>query len=133
MKFEESVGAVVVCSDKFLLLQYTEGHWGLVKGHIEKGETKEETVMRELEEETGVTDAELITDFEETIGYYIKRKELISKKVTFFLIKTTVEKISLAIGEHVDYAWLDYEQALMKLTFENVKRVLTKAKEYLSN
>ena len=131
MKFEESVGAVVVNDDKFLLLKYKSGHWGLVKGHIEEGETKEETVMRELEEETGITKAVLDTSFNESIGYYFKRSELISKKVTYFLIRTSVKEVRLDEREHVTYAWLTYEKALKRLTFENTRRVLIKAGQFL--
>ena len=129
MKFEESVGGVVVNGDKFLLLKYTQAHWGFVKGHIEPGETKEETLRRELEEETGITDAVIITEFKEEIGYYFKNT---SKKVTFFLIKTNINEIALSSDEHVDYAWLTFDKALERLSFENTKRLLMKAKTFLS-
>lgn len=131
MRTEESVGAVVVRGDKFLLLNYSQGHWGFVKGHIENGETKKDTILRELKEETGITKAELITDFEESIGYYFKRNELIAKKVTFYLIKTKTKKIVLSSDEHINFAWLNYDKALNKLTFENTKRVLRKAMDFL--
>jgi len=128
VKFEDSVGGVVVNGDKFLLLKYRQGHWGFVKGHIEPGETKEETLTRELEEETGITEAELITEFNEEIGYYFNNT---SKKVTFFLIKTSVSEVTLSSDEHVDYAWLSFNEARERLSFENTKRLLRKAKEFL--
>lgn len=132
MKFEESVGAVVYHKDKFLVLRYGKGHWGFVKGHIEEGETREQTVMRELEEETGITDAEIIPGFSEVIGYYFRRKDVISKKVTFFLIKSNTDKVKISY-EHSEYKWLAYEEALNQLTFESTKRILRKAKEFMSS
>jgi len=39
---------------KYLVLEY-ESHWGFVKGGIEKGENEKETAIRELEEETGIS------------------------------------------------------------------------------
>ncbi len=55
---------VVVCSfyEGRLLLSYHSGHqsWETQGGHIEQGETPEEAARRELYEESGVSDAELI-------------------------------------------------------------------------
>jgi 8-oxo-dGTP pyrophosphatase MutT (NUDIX family) len=132
MEFEESVGAVVFHKDKFLVLRYGKGHWGFVKGHIEEDETKEQTVMRELKEETGITNAKIIPGFNEVIGYYFRRKGVVSKKVTFFLIKSNTSNVRISY-EHSEYAWLEFEKALHKLTFESTKRVLRLAKEFMSS
>lgn len=130
MRFDSSVGAVVFKGSKFLLLKYAAGHWGFVKGHVEIGETKEETLMRELREETGVTDAVIIPGFSEEIGYYFRDKVLVSKKVNFLLIESMTDKVVLS-DEHVSYAWLSYESALKKLSFETTRNVLRKAKKFL--
>jgi bis(5'-nucleosidyl)-tetraphosphatase len=65
IKEEKSIAAVVYNQNEYLLLKYGLGHWEFVKGHIEKGETEKETIMRELEEETGITDASIIEGFKE--------------------------------------------------------------------
>ena len=58
---EKSCGAVVFLKTleetKYLLLQYEAGHWDFVKGNVEPEESEKETVLRELQEETGITDA----------------------------------------------------------------------------
>ena len=90
MRFDESVGAVVFKGSKFLVLEYSAGHWDFVKGHIEGSETNSETLMRELFEETGITDAVIIPGFSEVIGYYFRDKVLVSKKVTFLLVKSGI-------------------------------------------
>ena len=55
---------VVVCSfyKGQMLLSYHSGHhsWETQGGHIETGETPENAARRELYEESGVTDAEII-------------------------------------------------------------------------
>lgn len=131
VKAEESVGAVVYHKGEFLLLEYGKGkHWGFVKGHIEGDETKKDTILRELEEETGITDAEIINGFSESLGYYFKRDELVSKKVTYFLIVAGSKKVRLS-HEHSSYQWLPFNKALNKLSFENTKRVLRKARPFL--
>ena len=57
MEHEKSCGAVIFRvgnATKYLLLHYEAGHWDFVKGHSEKGESEEETVRREILEETGL-------------------------------------------------------------------------------
>ncbi|MFH1332713.1 MAG: NUDIX domain-containing protein, partial [archaeon] len=60
---EKSAGVIVYNNGEFLILQYTAGHWDFPKGHIEKGETERETALRELKEETGITDAFFVKGF----------------------------------------------------------------------
>jgi hypothetical protein len=47
------------------------------------------------------------------------------------LAETTAKEISLS-HEHLDYQWLGYEKSMQKLTYDNAKRVLAKAEEFLS-
>ena len=117
--------------NQFLLLNYPQGHWDFVKGKIEENEQAHETAKREASEETGITDFHFIDGFEEYVEYDFRFKnEDIHKKVIFFLAKTDTKKIRLS-HEHIDYIWLEYEHALKKITYENAKNVLSKAKEFL--
>jgi 8-oxo-dGTP pyrophosphatase MutT (NUDIX family) len=131
MKYERSSGAVVFNKHKFLLLKYGLGHWGLVKGNIEEGESKEETMMRELREETGIERAHLIDGFEEKVDYfYTFRGEKIHKFVTYFLIESEEVNVDLSF-EHEEFIWLPYEVAIEKVDYEDTKKVLRKAKNFL--
>ena len=131
MEKELSAGAIIFHGKKFLLLHYESGHWDFVKGKVEKKESYKETVSRECKEETGITDLEFVTGFEEKIHYFYTRKgKRISKTVVFLLAKTKTEKVKLSY-EHIGFAWLPYKQALEKLTFENAKQMLKKAHAFL--
>lgn len=132
---EKSCGAVVFIKKdtevNFLLLHYEAGHWDFVKGNVEPGESEKATVLRELQEETGIVDAQFIEGFKEKIEYFYRRQgATIHKQVIFFLIETHTEKVELSF-EHVGYTWLDYEHAMEKLTFKSAKDVLQKAHEFL--
>lgn len=132
---EKSCGAVVFIKKeeqtKYLLLNYAARHWDFVKGNVEPNETEKETVLRELKEETGITDATFIESFKETIAYFYRRQGLtVHKEVVFFIIETHTEKVELSF-EHIGYIWLDYKQAMEKLTFKNAKDVLQKAHDFL--
>ena len=131
---EKSCGAVVFLKNSevnYLLLRYGAGHWDFVKGNVEPNESEKDTVIRELQEETGIVDAQFIEDFREKIEYFYRRQgATIHKEVIFFLIETHTEKVKLSY-EHVGYTWLNYQRAMEKLTFKNAKDVLQKAHKLL--
>lgn len=131
---EKSCGAVVFLKKseiKYLLLHYEAGHWDFVKGNVESDESEKDTVIRELQEETGLVDAQFVEGFREEIAYFYRRQGMtIHKEVVFFLIETQTENVRISY-EHVGYTWLEYEHALEKLTFRNAKNVLRKAHRLL--
>ena len=133
MRLEKSVGCVVFREGKFLLLKHpsAKGHWSLPKGHVEKGESEEETLRREVKEETGLSDLRLMQGFREEIGYVFRDgPTLVNKSVVFYLAETKQDKVRLS-KEHSAFAWLGLEAALERLTFENDRNVLRKAAEFL--
>jgi len=134
---ETSAGIVLYRKENtknlFLLLHYPSGHWDFVKGKMEKNETTHETAIRETKEETGITDIVFAENFEEWIEYNFKYQgELVQKKVVFFLAETKTKEIKIS-HEHSGYIWMDYNASMEKTTFDNAKRVLTKAEKLLSN
>ena len=134
MKEEVSAGIILfndVDKRKFLLLNYPSKHWDFVKGKMEKDETPHETAIRETKEETGISDVEFIDGFEEEIEYYFyAENQEIHKKVIFFLGKTETREITLS-HEHLDFIWLEFDNALNKTTYENAKKLLKKSKAFL--
>ena len=134
MPREKSCGAVVFRKSgevEYLLLHYEAGHWDFVKGKVEPNESEKDTVMRELEEETGLTNAKFVGDFREEINYFFRRgSKKINKEVVYFLIQAKNGKVELSY-EHVGYDWLSYEKAMKQLTFKNAKNVLKKAHIFL--
>ena len=131
---EKSCGAVVYKGNgevEYLLLHYGAGHWDYVKGQVELDESEKDTVIRELKEETGIADARFMDGFREEINYFYRREgRTVYKQVIFFLIEAKDSNVKLSY-EHVGYEWLNYEKAMTKLTFENGKKVLNEAHEFL--
>ncbi|MFX0011336.1 MAG: bis(5'-nucleosyl)-tetraphosphatase [Candidatus Hermodarchaeota archaeon] len=129
--FEEfSVAAVVYYDEEYLLLKYGLGHWEFVKGHKEENETDEQTILRELREETGIINASLINGFKKNYNYYFTQKNKnIHKFVACYLIQAKEKQVSLSF-EHVDFVWLPFRRALKRLTYKNAKIILEKAHNF---
>ena len=127
---ENSVAAIVYHKKEYLLLKYGLGHWEYVKGHMEKGETEKETIMRELEEETGIKEASIIEGFNEKYDYVFTSKgKKIHKFVNCYLIKSNTRDVKLSF-EHVGYKWLPFKNAIKLLTYNNARRILKKAHNF---
>ncbi|HVX03214.1 MAG TPA: NUDIX domain-containing protein [Nitrososphaera sp.] len=133
---EHSAGAVVVFvpskgKPEYLLLHYTAGHWDFPKGNIEAGETEKEAAVREIREETGITDIEFVEGFRRVISYrYRKARRLVEKQVSLFLVRTKTREIKIS-HEHIGFAWKNYEDAIEQLTYSNAKSALEAAVQFV--
>ncbi len=120
---------------KYLLLHYGAGHWSFPKGHVEAGEDEREAALRELDEETGISEREIlfVGGFLEKIEYFFKKGgETIHKRVLFYLAKTAKPTPAVKLSfEHTAAEWLSYRQAFQKISFNSDKSVLQKAREFL--
>ena len=142
MPVEKSAGAVIFRRENnkiyYLLLHYPgashraeRDYWDFPKGHIEKGEKIEDTVKREIFEETGLKEIKILPGFKETIKYFFKFEgKNILKFVTFFLAETKEKKVQISF-EHIGYEWLPFEKAIERLTFKNAKEILKRANDFL--
>ena len=156
MPREKSAGAIVFRKENgvnyYLLLHYGSGHWEFAKGHIEAGETEEETVRRETFEETGINDLEILPGFKKYIKYFFKqyptkalRSNLtgeparhnatalggwIFKLVVFFVAETKTKEVIIS-HEHKGFLWLPIDEAIKKTTFKNSKKLLQEANDFI--
>ena len=138
MNYEYSCGAVV-----FTRIN-GEPHYGLVraknqpmgchgfpKGHMEAGETEEQTALREIYEEVGLR-VRLLPGFRAVTEYALPYPPDTRKRVVFFLAEyegqlTTVQESELAAGTIAPGP-----QALELTEYADSKRILTEAHEFLS-
>ena len=123
-----STGAI-----EYLILQYGAGHWDFVKGKLEEGETKVQAAIRELQEETCLTEIEIHPNFEESLVYKFKdfKGVPIEKTVHFFVGKVAHKGTITLSREHKDYQWLPFGKAIQLLTYQNAKDVLSHADAFL--
>jgi 8-oxo-dGTP pyrophosphatase MutT (NUDIX family) len=130
MKYEKSCGAIVYRKYhgnlQILLIKHVNsGHWSFPKGHVENGETEEETARREIMEETNV-DVTIDTTFRETVSYSPKKDTC--KVVVYFLARAKSFSYIPKLDEISEVKWVDIDLARNILTYDNDKSIVTKAK-----
>lgn len=127
MKYEKSCGVVVFKVDQVLLVHHNLGHWGFPKGHVEDGETLEETALREVFEETGAVPF-LIDGFKEKITYSPKKD--IEKDVYFFVGVSNDHNLVPQLSEVNEARFIDTDEAFNIITYEDEKELLKKAVKF---
>jgi 8-oxo-dGTP pyrophosphatase MutT (NUDIX family) len=104
--------------------------WGLAKGGIEEGESKEEAAIREVREETGLL-AEIEADVGDTKYMYVWEDVRIRKTVHFFLMRHTGGDVGDRDDEMEEIRWFPLERAIKRAAYRGERDVLTRAAELL--
>jgi len=131
---ERSAGSVVYRNTHegriYLLLQ-NAGRWDFPKGGVEKGESEVQTVLREVEEETGLTDLKIVPGFRKVIEYFYRRNgKNIHKQVTYLLGETREDRVKISF-EHQGFGWFPYGEALDRASYDNSKVTLKEAEQFM--
>lgn len=121
MKKEKSCGCVVIKDKKILVIYQIDGFWGFPKGHVEENETELQTAIREVKEETN-----LDVKVDERKRYIIEylTEEGSEKQVIYFVAKVIGGEIKPQEIEIKEIAWLDFEDAINIVTYDNTKEML---------
>ena len=129
---ETSCGVVLVNFGSVLLLQYPQGHWGFPKGHYEPEDgVFQRTALRELEEETGISDVRMLDDWRmRTLYTFTLKGKEVEKEVFWFIGETDEYEITLS-HEHRNFMWLEWDDAENQLNFDQSKEVLRGARAQL--
>ena len=133
---DEAFGVVPILRQdaqyKFLLIQHHAGHWGFPKGHADVGETPLQSARREFTEETGIANYALLEGVKFSEQYSFTRDgKRFDKTVVYFPAIVSSPEVSFQAEEIQNYAWLKFEAAIARLTFEGAKRVLAEVHQYL--
>lgn len=132
--YEKSCGAVIFhdCGGEryFLLVKNKNGlHWGFPKGHIEVGETEEQTALREIKEETDL-DVTILDGFRKTSIYRLFGKT--KKKVVIFIAKSETKKVKVQNSEIETFKWVTKEDVYTILRYRNDLRIFEAALRWLN-
>ena len=127
----ESDGGVVYRGEgdnvEVVLVGRTERNsWFLPKGTPNKGESREETAVRETREETGLN-VRILEPIRNITYWFMSGRTRIYKTVYYYLMVATGGDLSLHDPEYDRVAWFPVSQALAILTYSNDADVVRRA------
>lgn len=132
MKKEKSCGALVVRrgerENELLLIKHNGGHWAFPKGHVEAGETEEQTAYREVQEETGLS-VKIDTRYREMVTFSPAPRTM--KDVIYFAATVVSGVETPQLTEVSAVKWVPFSQAEKYITYENDRGLFSKLKEFL--
>lgn len=126
----EAAGGLVNNTQGDLLFIKRLGKWDLPKGKMEKGESREESAVREIEEETGLANVELIQFINTTYHIYVERNgDKVLKCTHWFEMSFDGEDTSKPQIEEgiTEVAWKNtaqIEDEVFPSTFKNIKLIV---------
>ncbi|MBI3802657.1 MAG: NUDIX hydrolase [Nitrospirae bacterium] len=107
--------------------------WCLPKGSVEKGETLQETAVREVREETGIFGRILEKIGQIQYWFYSKEEETkIFKTVHFYLLEFLTGNEKDHDSEVDEARWVALQEALGMLTHSSERAIMEKAVRYLT-
>ncbi|MFN0070831.1 MAG: NUDIX domain-containing protein [Chloroflexota bacterium] len=115
----EQAGGIVIWADKVVLRLTKGGHLVFPKGHIEEGETPEQTAVREIQEECGLN-----TEVVSVAGAISFKKGHSVRRVTYYVMRVVGEtdEIGERLGKDTFPVPVDWASHL--LTFKNTRKLL---------
>lgn len=105
--------------------------WSLPKGHIEAGETRQQTAEREVHEETGII-GRVIGELGSIDFTFVAEGRRIHKTVHHFILERTGGEISTDDVEVADVAWVALSDVQARLTYADERRLLDKVPQLLA-
>ncbi|MFO7718902.1 MAG: NUDIX hydrolase [Gillisia sp.] len=134
LKVVNAAGGMVYNDKKEILFIYRNKRWDLPKGKVEDGETMEESAIREVMEETGVRDLEIVRFLRKTYHVF-KRKDKYRLKVTHWyeMHSPYTGELIPELSEGIKKVkWKNFAKSQKALTksYSNIKLLFPK--EYLT-
>ncbi len=123
-------GGVVNDGKDNILFIFRRGFWDLPKGKIDSGEKKKAAAIREVEEETGISDISLLKKVHTTRHTYkLKNGKRAIKKTFWYAMTAPKQKLTPQIEEDItEVKWINLYKisALKEPIFKNINNVIEK-------
>ncbi len=127
-KIQEAAGGLVENENGEYLFIFRRGFWDLPKGKIEAKESEEEAAIREVEEETGITNITVSNKLISTLHTFkSKSGNRIIKYSHWYLMKTNSQDLTPQKEEDIEQAlWLKINEFAENYfpVYKNIREVL---------
>ena len=138
MRQLKSCGVLVVRGDpieSYLLMQHSD-RLDLPKGHVDPGESEVQCALRELWEETGITEDDIVLDpdFRFTTQYTVRPERFDSElceKTTVIFLGVLRREIEIVTTEHQGYAWHSWNPP-HRVQANTIDPLLSELEEFLA-
>lgn len=134
LQYEKSCGAVVFTQHhdgiRYVIIQSLEGYYGFPKGHMEEGETEEQTALREIYEETGLK-VHILEGFRCEDEHTIPSKPSVMKRIVYFAAEYENQELRHQPEELLSVKLMTFEEAMNAFQWESSRRILKEVKEFL--
>lgn len=125
MKHFIAAKALIVYQNKILLLQdAARGLWGLPGGRSQQGENLQETLIREVREETGLTVSPPSQPFEKITWQARIGGEDCTVEGSFYICEVVTDKVTLC-EENTNYVWIEAERYSEYRLFDAIRSALS--------
>ena len=125
---QAAAGGVVRNLEGNILLIFRRGFWDLPKGKIDKGEMSEQAALREVGEEVGLTECDILRPITITYHTFIDKKgRNVLKPTYWYLMESPNDVVTLQTEEDIEASvWTDPQTFLQngELIYTNIVRVL---------
>ena len=136
MKLEFSAGGIVFKKENDQLFVLLEKHsqyhkWAFPKGLIgdtNSDESKEETAIREVKEETGINAKIVTSDVFKEEHWYVWEGEKRKKTVYYYVMEYIGGDFSEKDDEMEEVEWVPIDKVVNKLSFKNSRDAFEKAR-----
>jgi diadenosine hexaphosphate hydrolase (ATP-forming) len=110
---------------EILLIQDAKDRWTIPKGHIEEGESAKETAEREVKEETGLKEVNVLNWLGKINFRYRRATSLVLMTTEIFLVQAKGDTNKLVQEEWMNgIGWFDSNEALDKIAYEDISKII---------
>jgi diadenosine hexaphosphate hydrolase (ATP-forming) len=115
---------------EILLIQDSKGRWTIPKGHIEPGETAKMTARREIEEETGLRNFDVLAWLGKIHFKYRRADKLVLMTTQIYLVQSLDAREALAGEKWMrGIRWFPFAEALDLIEYEDIEKLMLIAKK----
>lgn len=110
---------------EILLIQDAKDRWTIPKGHIEKGETARETAEREIKEETGLQEMNVMNWLGKIHFRYRRQQSLVLMTTQIYLVKGEGDTDKLKKEEWMNgIGWFHSNKALDMIEYDDIGKLI---------
>jgi 8-oxo-dGTP pyrophosphatase MutT (NUDIX family) len=127
---EPTAGGVIFRRDsqdkvEILLIQDGKDRWTIPKGHIEDGETAQQTTRREIAEETGLGEVDVLNWLGKIYFRYRRIDKLVLMTTQIYLVRAKGDTNAIKKEDWMkDIRWFKFHDALDAIEYEDIGKLI---------